>query len=99
MVSARDCEQIIDSMVLANTAKDVVIDKGALVRALDSGKVASVGPHVYEQEPSICWGTKANPNVVLLPHMKTWTVEVNQACFLPFNASGSLFRLEMNGFQ
>ncbi|KAF1944563.1 glyoxylate reductase [Clathrospora elynae] len=79
MISTREFEQMKDGMVLVNTARGAVIDEGALVKALDSGKVASIGLDVYEQEPSIHWGLKANPNVVLLPHMGTWTVETQSA--------------------
>jgi lactate dehydrogenase-like 2-hydroxyacid dehydrogenase len=78
MISTREFEQMKDGVVLVNTARGAVIDEGALVKALDSGKVASVGLDVYEQEPNIHWGLKANPNVILLPHMGTWTVEVSQ---------------------
>jgi glyoxylate reductase len=67
-----------DGVVLVNTARGAVIDEAALVKALDSGKVASVGLDVYEQEPNIHWGLKANPHVMLLPHMGTWTVEVSR---------------------
>jgi len=31
---------------------------------------------VYEEEPKIHPGLVANPHVMLLPHMGTWTVEV-----------------------
>lgn len=58
-----------DGVVLVNTARGAVIDEGALVRALDSGKVASVGLDVYEEEPEVHPGLIANPNVILLPHM------------------------------
>ena len=67
-----------DGVVLVNTARGAVIDEGALVKALDSGKVFSVGLDVYEEEPSIHPGLKANPNLMLLPHMGTWSVEVSQ---------------------
>ena len=64
-------------VVIVNTARGAVIDEGALVKALDSGHIASVGLDVYEDEPQIHPGLIANPHVILVPHMGTWTVEVS----------------------
>jgi glyoxylate reductase len=65
-----------DGVVIVNTARGPVIDESALVDALDSGKVRSVGLDVFEEEPHIHPGLISNPNVLLVPHMGTWTVEV-----------------------
>ncbi|PFH61739.1 hypothetical protein XA68_16359 [Ophiocordyceps unilateralis] len=62
-------------IVIVNTARGAVIDEAALVQALSSGRVASVGLDVYENEPDIHPGLLENPNVLLVPHMGTWTVE------------------------
>lgn len=62
-------------VVIVNTARGAVMDEAALVDALDAGRVASVGLDVYEEEPKIHPGLLANPNVLLVPHMGTWTVE------------------------
>lgn len=45
-------------------------------RALESSQIASCGLDVYEKEPEVHPGLLGNPNVMLLPHMGTWTVEV-----------------------
>jgi lactate dehydrogenase-like 2-hydroxyacid dehydrogenase len=68
-------------VVIVNTARGAVIDEAALVAALDSGQVASVGLDVYENEPTIHPGLLANPHVILVPHMGTWTVEVSDVLF------------------
>ncbi|ODV88693.1 hypothetical protein CANCADRAFT_28277 [Tortispora caseinolytica NRRL Y-17796] len=60
-----------DGVFIVNTARGGVIDEAALVEALESGKVASVGLDVYENEPKIHEGLLNNPNVLLLPHMGT----------------------------
>ncbi len=64
-------------VVIVNTARGAVMDEDALVRALDSKKVWSCGLDVYEEEPNIHPGLVANPHVMLVPHMGTWTVEVS----------------------
>lgn len=63
-------------IIIVNTARGGVLDEDALVQALDSGKVLSVGLDVYQQEPNLHPGLLRNPHVCLLPHMGTSTVEV-----------------------
>jgi lactate dehydrogenase-like 2-hydroxyacid dehydrogenase len=62
-------------VVIVNTARGAVMDEDALVKALDKGQVLSCGLDVFEEEPKIHPGLVANPHVMLLPHMGTWTVE------------------------
>lgn len=71
-----------DGVVIVNTARGAVIDEAALVDALDSGKVFSAGLDVFEDEPKVHPGLIRNPNVLLVPHMGTWTVEVSQSCLI-----------------
>lgn len=66
-----------DGVVVVNTARGAVMDEAALVEALDSGKVFSAGLDVYEEEPKIHPGLLSNQNVMLVPHMGTWTSEVS----------------------
>ncbi|KAH6890546.1 D-isomer specific 2-hydroxyacid dehydrogenase [Thelonectria olida] len=62
-------------IVIVNTARGAVMDEAALVTALESGQVASIGLDVYENEPEIHPGLVTNESVLLVPHMGTWTVE------------------------
>ncbi|KAH7143863.1 glyoxylate reductase [Dactylonectria macrodidyma] len=62
-------------ILIVNTARGAVMDEVALVQALEAGQVASVGLDVYENEPAIHPGLVENENVLLVPHMGTWTVE------------------------
>ena len=64
-----------DGVVIVNTARGAVMDEAALVEALKSGKVASAGLDVYEDEPTVHQGLVNDPKVLLVPHMGTWTVE------------------------
>lgn len=73
-------------VVIVNTARGGVMDEDALVKAIGSGQVWSVGLDVYQQEPNIHSGLVANPHVCLLPHMGTSTIEVGASkCSLTFS--------------
>lgn len=76
MISTHEFGQMKDGVVIVNTARGAIIDEEALVTALESGKVASVGLDVHENEPKVHSRLITNPHVLLLPHMGTWTVEV-----------------------
>jgi lactate dehydrogenase-like 2-hydroxyacid dehydrogenase len=65
-------------VVIVNTARGAVMDESALVAALEKGQVASCGLDVFEEEPKVHPGLIANPHVMLVPHMGTWTVETQQ---------------------
>ncbi|KAL1860311.1 hypothetical protein VTK73DRAFT_7417 [Phialemonium thermophilum] len=75
IISTPEFEKMKQGVVIVNTARGAVMDEAALVAALDSGKVASAGLDVYENEPEVHPGLLANPNVLLVPHLGTWTIE------------------------
>ncbi|KAL3456288.1 D-isomer specific 2-hydroxyacid dehydrogenase [Aspergillus heterothallicus] len=75
IIGKPEFEKMKDGVVVVNTARGAVMDEDALVQALDSGKVYSAGLDVFEEEPKVHPGLVRNPNVLLVPHMGTWTVE------------------------
>ncbi|KAL5084636.1 hypothetical protein Trisim1_011543 [Trichoderma cf. simile WF8] len=75
IISTPEFEKMKDGVVIVNTARGGVMDEAALVDALNTGKVLSVGLDVYQQEPNIHPGLVSNPHICLLPHMGTSTVE------------------------
>ncbi|KAL6692374.1 D-isomer specific 2-hydroxyacid dehydrogenase [Trichoderma pleuroticola] len=75
IISTPEFDKMKKGVVIVNTARGGVMDEAALVDALDTGKVWSVGLDVYQQEPNIHPGLVSNPHVCLLPHMGTSTVE------------------------
>ncbi|KAI9739297.1 MAG: hypothetical protein M1834_007510 [Cirrosporium novae-zelandiae] len=78
IISTPEFEKMKDGVVIINTARGALIDEKALVKALESGKVSSVGLDVYESEPQIEPGLLNNENVVLLPHIGTATFETQR---------------------
>jgi glyoxylate reductase len=65
-------------VVIVNTARGAVMDEAALVAALESGQVSSVGLDVYEHEPKIHPDLQKHPRALLVPHMGTWTYETEK---------------------
>jgi glyoxylate reductase len=61
-----------------NMARGQVHDEVALVRALREGWIAGAGLDVYEHEPQINPGLVEMPNVLLLPHIGSATVETRR---------------------
>ncbi|MCM2562946.1 D-glycerate dehydrogenase [Lutimaribacter sp. EGI FJ00015] len=59
-----------------NISRGDVVDEGALVSALQSGRIAGAGLDVYELEPEVPAALRALENVVLLPHLGTAAEEV-----------------------
>jgi glyoxylate reductase len=78
IISHAEFAKMKDGVVIVNTARGAVMDEVALVDALDSGKVASAGLDVYEDEPNIHPGLIKNDNVLLIPHMGTYTYETQK---------------------
>jgi len=75
IISSKEFAKMKNGVVIVNTARGAVMDEAALVDALDSGHVWSCGLDVFEEEPKVHPGLVRNPNVMLVPHMGTWTVE------------------------
>jgi len=75
LLSARRLALLKPSAYVVNTARGEVIDEAAMTRMLAAGQLAGAGLDVFENEPAINPKLKALPNVVLLPHMGSATLE------------------------
>ncbi|MGI6249967.1 MAG: hydroxyacid dehydrogenase [Anaerolineaceae bacterium] len=64
-----------DGVRIVNTARGGVIDEPALLRALESGKVAGVAMDVHAKEPPVDWALAKHPKVVAMPHVGGQTNE------------------------
>ncbi len=63
---------------LINIARGSVVDEDALVAALRDGTIAAAGLDVFENEPAIRNDFLDLPNVVLMPHQASATVETRR---------------------
>jgi glyoxylate reductase len=75
LMNARRIDLMKPESYIVNTARGEVIDEAALARALKAGKIAGAGLDVFEREPTVNEELFGLPNVVLLPHMGSATIE------------------------
>ncbi|MFC4671583.1 2-hydroxyacid dehydrogenase [Seohaeicola nanhaiensis] len=75
LLNARRLKLLKPSAVLVNTSRGEVIDEAALTRMLRAGEIAGAGLDVYEHGSEGNPALRELPNVVLLPHMGSATVE------------------------
>lgn len=75
LMNARRLKLMKPSAVIVNTSRGEVIDENALTRMLRDGAIAGAGLDVYEKGTTVNPRLREMPNVVLLPHMGSATVE------------------------
>jgi glyoxylate reductase len=75
LIDARRLSLLGPHVYLINTSRGEIIDEAALIDALEAGRLAGAGLDVYEHEPAVDPRLLALPNVVLLPHMGSATIE------------------------
>ncbi|MFP4125056.1 MAG: 2-hydroxyacid dehydrogenase [Alphaproteobacteria bacterium] len=75
LLSARRLKLMRPHAYIVNTSRGEVIDELALTRMLRDRELAGAGLDVFEHEPAINPKLRELPNVVLLPHMGSATIE------------------------
>lgn len=78
-INAEKFDKMKTGVVIVNTARGAVMDEMALVEAIKSGKVASAGLDVFENEPAIPKELMELPQVLMTPHMGTYSVETRKS--------------------
>ena len=75
LLSARRLHLLQKHAIIVNTARGEVIDEAAMADMLAAGELGGAGLDVYEHEPVVNPKLLRLPNVVLLPHMSSATIE------------------------
>ncbi|MFH5775838.1 2-hydroxyacid dehydrogenase [Paracoccus sp. NGMCC 1.201697] len=75
LLNARRLKLMKPTAVVVNTSRGEVIDENALTRMLRAGEIAGAGLDVFEHGHEINPRLRELPNVVLLPHMGSATIE------------------------
>lgn len=78
LLSAERLSRLQPHAILINTARGELIDEAALAQAVAMRAISGVGLDVFENEPDIHPGLLGQPNVVLLPHLGSATLEARQ---------------------
>jgi glyoxylate reductase len=78
LLGRRELAAMKPSAVLINTSRGEILDETALVRALRTRRLSGAGLDVYRREPKVPRSLLKLPQVVLLPHLGSATVETRQ---------------------
>jgi glyoxylate reductase len=77
-IGARELKLMKKRAFLINTARGPIVDEAALIRALETRRIAGAGLDVFEFEPKVALALRRLPNVVPTPHLGSATVEVRE---------------------
>ncbi|PVH30574.1 2-hydroxyacid dehydrogenase [Pararhodobacter oceanensis] len=75
LINARRLKLMKPGAVIINTSRGEVIDENALTRGLRAGEIGGAGLDVFERGHDVNPRLRELPNVVLLPHMGSATLE------------------------
>jgi glyoxylate reductase len=75
LLNARRLSLLKPECYLVNTSRGEVVDEDALARLLEKKALAGAGLDVFEREPAVNPKLLQLPNVVLLPHLGSATIE------------------------
>lgn len=78
VISTPEIEKMKDGVFLANAARGGVIDEVALVKAIESGKIAGAALDVFENEPNPEIQLLMNQSISFTPHIGAATLEAQQ---------------------
>lgn len=96
LLDARRIASMKPGACVINTARGDLIDEEALIAALEGGRLAGAGLDVYAREPVVDPRLLALPNVILMPHLGSATVEGRGAAGLRLIAN---IRFWMDGHR
>jgi D-3-phosphoglycerate dehydrogenase len=80
LIGEPELRQMKSSALLINTSRGPVIDEDALVRALKEGWIAGAALDVFADEPYRDGPLLTFENVIVTPHMASYSREADRAC-------------------
>ena len=69
MISDREFEKMKDGVILVNASRGGTVDEGALLRAIEAGKIRAAALDVFEKEPPEDFTLVNHPSVIATPHI------------------------------
>ena len=78
LITRHEIASMKNGVILVNTARGGVINEDDLLEALNSGKVAHAGLHVFENEPRPSVAILKHPKISLTPHIGAATNEAQE---------------------
>lgn len=69
MIDGRELAMMKKTALLINTARGGIVNEGALVKALDQGRISGAGIDVFEEEPPRDRSLAVHPKVISSPHI------------------------------
>lgn len=79
MIGEKELRAMKPGAILINTARGAIVDEKMLIKALREGWIWAAGLDVYEEEPEIPAKLKELPNVLVLPHIGSASLETREA--------------------
>ena len=78
LLSDEQLRKVKPGVYLINTARGELIDEGALVRAIDDGRVAGAGIDVFREEPPGESPLLTHESIIVTPHLGALTAEAQE---------------------
>ena len=78
MINDETFARMKDGVMIVDVARGGVMEEAALLRALESGKVAAAALDVFEKEPPVDWSVPKHPNIIAMPHVGGQTQEAQE---------------------
>ncbi|WP_370325529.1 NAD(P)-dependent oxidoreductase [Euzebya sp.] len=75
VIGAQELDQMVLGAVLINTSRAQLVDRAAVLDALESGRLAAYAVDAFEVEPPPVDDLLRHPNVIATPHIGAATVE------------------------